>query len=73
MIAATLQLNARMPKEHAKVRALYSCLCQQHAYRLTRHAVVGDGSKAPVDLALRERGVPPSCIWAYGSIERRAL
>ena len=56
VIAATLQLNARMPKEHAKVRALYSCLCQQHAYRLTRHAVVGDGSKAPVDLALREQG-----------------
>ena len=55
--AAFLHLNARLPKDPVQLRALYGCLCQQHAFRLTRQAVVGSGDKAPTaaDIAYRER------------------
>ena len=60
--AAFLHLNgsgragtARLPKDPARIRAVYSCLCQQSNFRLTRQAVVGNGASTPADIAYRER------------------
>ena len=36
--AAFLHLHARLPADAALLRAVYSCLCQQHAFRITRQA-----------------------------------
>ena len=55
--AAFFHLNARLPRDAAQLRALYGCLCQQNAFRLTRQAVVGSGEKkdTPAEIAYRER------------------
>ena len=55
--AAFMHLNARLPSDATQLRALYGCLCQQNAFRLTRQAVIGNGKDktAPADIAYRER------------------
>ena len=56
--AAFLHLHARLPADAELIRAVYSTLCQQHAFRITRAAVVGkggEGKPSPEDVAYRER------------------
>ena len=57
--AAFLHLHARLPADAVLLRTVYSCLCQHHAFRITRQAVVGTGAKASTlsaaDVAYRER------------------
>lgn len=57
--AAFLHLQARLPDDPVLLRTVYGCLCQHHAFRITRQAVVGNGASrgtlSATDVAYRER------------------
>ena len=52
--SAFLHLHARLPAEATVCRQLYRALHRQNVFRLTRGAVIGDGTKGPDD-AVRKR------------------
>ena len=59
-LATFLHLQARLPSDPLLLRTLYSCLCAQHAFRITRQAVVGnrkdgDDKPSPEEVAHRDR------------------
>ena len=53
--AAFLHLHERLPLDATLRRRLYRSLSQQHVFRLTRRAVVGDGEKGGVHDGMRQR------------------
>ncbi|KAL1503374.1 hypothetical protein AB1Y20_011425 [Prymnesium parvum] len=55
--AAFLHLHARLPRDGAVRRAVYTCLCRHSVFRLTRRNVTGvdGGERVDVPPAVRER------------------
>lgn len=54
--AAFLHLYSRLPQDANALQSIYSCLCGQNVFRVTRQAVVGEGEQRDsAAFALRER------------------